>query len=61
VPNARDVHARLLDRGFIAGLALGEWYPDDAALADALLVCATEVTTPDQIAAFVEALAEVAR
>ena len=33
------------------------WYPDDPDLADALLVCATEVTTDDDIARFAAALA----
>jgi hypothetical protein len=32
--------------------------PDDTSLADALLVCATEVTTPAEIAAFAAALDE---
>jgi glycine dehydrogenase subunit 1 len=56
VPDARAVHRRLLDRGVLAGLVLAEVEPDDAALADALLVCATEVTTSDEIARFAEAL-----
>jgi hypothetical protein len=30
--------------------------PDDGTLQDALLVCATELTTPDEIAAFASAL-----
>jgi glycine dehydrogenase subunit 1 len=56
VPSARDVHRRLLDRGVLAGLALGDAEPDDPALADALLVCATEVTTTDEIERFAAAL-----
>jgi glycine dehydrogenase subunit 1 len=56
VPDARAVHRRLLDRGVLAGLVLAEVEPDDASLADALLVCATEVTTSDEIARFAEAL-----
>jgi glycine dehydrogenase subunit 1 len=59
VADARRVHGRLLDRGVLAGLPLAEWYPDDPALRDALLVCATEVTTPDDIARFAGALGEV--
>jgi glycine dehydrogenase subunit 1 len=59
VPGARDVHRRLLDRGILAGLALADVAPDDPALADALLVCATEVTTSDEIARFASALEEV--
>ncbi|MFI5291287.1 MAG: aminomethyl-transferring glycine dehydrogenase subunit GcvPA [Candidatus Limnocylindrales bacterium] len=57
VPDAARVHAALLDRGVLAGLPLARWYPDDASLRDALLVCATEVTTSDEIERFGEALA----
>ena len=59
VPDARAVHRRLLERGFLAGLALADAEPDDPTLADALLLCATEVTTSDDIARFVTALDEV--
>jgi glycine dehydrogenase subunit 1 len=59
VPNARTVHRRLLDRGFLAGLALADAEPDDPSLADGLLLCATEVTTSDEIAAFAAALSEL--
>ncbi len=45
VPDAQRVHAALLERDIVAGLPLADWYPDDPALRDALLVCATEVTT----------------
>ncbi|HSK52735.1 MAG TPA: hypothetical protein VLA44_08270, partial [Clostridia bacterium] len=58
VPDARAVHRRLLDRGVLAGLVLSDAEPDDPALADALLVCATEVTTRDEIARFAAALGE---
>jgi glycine dehydrogenase subunit 1 len=58
VPGAAAVHARLLERGILAGLPLARVLPDDPSLADALLVCATEVTTPDEIAAFGAALGE---
>jgi glycine dehydrogenase subunit 1 len=57
VPDARAVHRRLLDRGILAGLALADALPDEPALADALLVCATEVTTDDEIGRFAAALA----
>jgi glycine dehydrogenase subunit 1 len=60
VPDARRVHGALLERGILAGLLLADWYPDDEALKDALLVCATEVTTSDEIARFASALREVA-
>ena len=56
VPGAREVHRRLLDHGVLAGLALADAEPDDPILADALLVCATEVTTSDEIARFAAAI-----
>jgi len=56
VPDAKRVHRRLLERGFLAGLPLVEVLPGEPALADGLLVCATEVTTPDEIATFASAL-----
>ena len=59
VPDARAVHRRLLDRGVLAGLVLADAEPDDPSLVDGLLVCATEVTTPVEIARFAEALSEV--
>jgi glycine dehydrogenase subunit 1 len=57
VPDARAVHRRLLERGVLAGLALADVLPDEPTLVDALLVCATEVTTDDEIARFAAALA----
>ena len=56
-PMRRAVHAALLDEGVLAGLPLARWYPDDPDLADALLVCATEVTTDADIERFASALA----
>jgi len=56
VPDARRVHRALLDRGILAGLALADAEPDDPSLADGLLVCATEVTTSDEIARFADEL-----
>ncbi|HEX5823620.1 MAG TPA: aminomethyl-transferring glycine dehydrogenase subunit GcvPA [Candidatus Limnocylindrales bacterium] len=58
VPDARAVHRRLIDRGVLAGLALADVLPDEPSLADGLLVCATEITTDDDIALFASALAE---
>jgi glycine dehydrogenase subunit 1 len=59
VPDARAVHARLLERGVLAGLPLANWYPHDPDLSDALLLCATELTTDEEIARLVAGLAEV--
>jgi glycine dehydrogenase subunit 1 len=58
VTDAPRVHAALLRRGIVAGLPLADWYPDDAVLSDALLVCATEVTTSEDIERFAAALRE---
>jgi glycine dehydrogenase subunit 1 len=58
VPNAPAVHRRLLERGILAGLVLAEAEPGDPALADGLLVCATEVTTAEEIDRFATALAD---
>ena len=56
VPAAPAVHARLLERGVLAGLVLADIEPDDPALADGLLVCATEVTTSAEIRRFADGL-----
>jgi glycine dehydrogenase subunit 1 len=56
VPGAAEVHERLLERGVLAGLPLRRWYPDDPRLADALLLCATELTTDDDVDRLVTAL-----
>jgi glycine dehydrogenase subunit 1 len=56
VPDARGVHARLLERGVLAGIPTADLLPDEPALADGLLVCATEVTTTDEIEKFASAL-----
>jgi glycine dehydrogenase subunit 1 len=58
VPNAVEVHRRLLDRGVLAGLPLARIEPADPSLADALLVCATEVTKPAEIVLFGRALGD---
>jgi len=57
VPDAVAVHRRLLARGILAGIPLAELEPDDPALAEGLLVCATEVTTSAEIERFAAALA----
>ena len=58
VPDARAVHARLLDRGVLAGIPTADLLPDEPSLADGLLVCATEVTTSAEIGRFAAALAD---
>jgi glycine dehydrogenase subunit 1 len=58
VPDAVRLHRRLLDRGILAGLPLATVLPGAPALADALLVCTTEVTTASDIDRFAGALAE---
>jgi len=58
VPDAQATHDALVERGVLAGVPLSTWY-DEPELADALLVCATEVTLPEEIEAFAGALAEV--
>jgi glycine cleavage system pyridoxal-binding protein P len=59
LPDARTVHRRLIERGVLAGLVPADAEPDDPALADALLLCTTELTSSGDIARFVAALDEV--
>ncbi len=58
VPNAAAVHRRLLGHGILAGLVLADALPEEPSLADALLVCTTEITTADDIARFAAALVD---
>jgi glycine dehydrogenase subunit 1 len=58
VPDAIAVHRRLLRHGVLGGIPLAELEPDDPSLDDGLLVCATEVTTSDEIGLFAWALGE---
>jgi glycine dehydrogenase subunit 1 len=58
VPDASRVHRRLLERGILAGLPLAEVLPAESRLADGLLVCATELTTTEEIETFATALAD---
>jgi glycine dehydrogenase subunit 1 len=58
VPDARAVHRRLLERGVLGGIVLADVLPDEPSVADALLVCATEVTTGDEIDRFAAALGD---
>ncbi len=52
----REVNERLLERGIIGGLPLGEF---DADLHDVMLVCATELTRREDMDRLVEALGEI--
>ncbi|HSK94589.1 MAG TPA: aminomethyl-transferring glycine dehydrogenase subunit GcvPA [Candidatus Angelobacter sp.] len=53
VPDAERRHAALVEQGIVAGYPLGRVEP---ALADTLLLAATELTTDDEIARLVQAL-----
>ncbi len=53
---AAEVIAAMAERGFLAGVDLGRDYPE---LGEALLVCATETKTEDDLDAYVQALSEV--
>lgn len=53
----REINDRLLERGIIGGLPLGTFEP---AHEDLLLLCATELTTREQIDQLVEALSSLA-
>jgi glycine dehydrogenase subunit 1 len=57
-PGAEVIEA-LADRGVIGGVPASRLWPGDAALANAIVVAATEVTTPDDIADYKAALIEV--
>jgi glycine dehydrogenase subunit 1 len=61
VPDARRVHARLLEAGVLAGIPTADLLPGEPSVAEGLLVCATEVTTPAEIALFADALAVALR
>ncbi|MCK9543582.1 MAG: aminomethyl-transferring glycine dehydrogenase subunit GcvPA [Novosphingobium sp.] len=58
-PNAREVVHELAGRGVLGGVSLGRLYPDEAGLANGLLVTATETVTDEDIEAFATALALV--
>ena len=57
--DSREVVRELADRGVLGGVSLGRLYPGQEALANGLLVAATELTTAEDIAAFDIALREV--
>ncbi len=51
--DARRRHERAAERGVLAGVPLGDWYPE---LEDSLLVCATEIHSPGDVERLAEAL-----
>jgi glycine cleavage system P protein (glycine dehydrogenase) subunit 1 len=55
---ASEVLARLADQGILGGIDLGHWYED---LSHGILVCATELTTRDEIERYAQSLAKVLR
>jgi glycine dehydrogenase subunit 1 len=61
VPDAAAVHARLVGSGILAGVPLAALEPGRPDVADALLVCATEVTTAREIERFALALRDELR
>ncbi|MDZ3832627.1 MAG: aminomethyl-transferring glycine dehydrogenase subunit GcvPA [Sphingopyxis sp.] len=56
---ARPVVHALAEKGVLGGVSLGRLYPDNAGLANGLVVAVTETVTEDDIAAFAAALKEV--
>lgn len=57
--DAREAVRALADKGVLGGVSLGRLYPDEDALHGGLLVCATELTTDEDIEALATALADV--
>ncbi len=54
--DAREVVRKLADQQILGGVSLGRLYPDAPDLANGLLVCASEMTTDEDIAALAQAL-----
>ena len=54
--DAREVRGALLKEGLLAGLPLGEYYPD---MKNSLLVCATETKTEEELRRLASALGRV--
>ena len=54
--DARDVVRQLADQRILGGVSLGRLYPGDAALANGLLICTSELTTDTDIEALGVAL-----
>ena len=55
---ARPVVRRLAEQGILAGVSLGRLYPDEASLANGLVVAVTETSTPEDVEALARALEE---
>ncbi len=53
---ARPIVRALADQGILAGVSLGRLYPDEAGLANGLVVAVTETTTGDDVEALAKAL-----
>jgi len=55
---ARPVVRALADRGILGGVSLGRLYPEEAALANGLVVAVTETSTAEDVETFASALEE---
>ena len=56
---ARPIVRALADQGILAGVSLGRLYPDEAGLANGLVVAVTETTTAEDVETLAQALQEV--
>ncbi len=56
---AAEVVDALAERGLLAGIPVSRLYPDDPTVADLLLIAATELNTPVDLAQLTDALKEV--
>jgi glycine dehydrogenase subunit 1 len=48
----------MADKGVLGGVSLGRLFPDEAALANGLVVAVTEIVTDEDVEALAAALAE---
>lgn len=58
---ARPAVHRMVEKGVLGGVSLGRLYPDEAQLANGLVVAVTETATDEDIDALVEALTEAVK
>lgn len=56
---ARPIVRALADKGILAGVSLGRLYPDEAGLANGLVIAVTETTTAEDVETLAQALEEV--